>query len=122
MKKLVLRLVSLAVLAVTIPLAQTACHTAPSAHASQVQVQTLKSVGQVAEAAVALSVQLYGSRKITAAQAREVADFYDRKFQPAFRLAVSAVNANLDSFADPEIIGLANDLVALVLKYKNASP
>lgn len=119
MKK-ILRLVSLAVLALTIPLMQTACQTAPSARVAQ--VQTLKSVGQVAEAAVALSAQLYGAQKITAAQAREVADFYDRKFQPAFRLAASAVSANLDSFANPEIIGLANDLVALVLKYKNASP
>ena len=65
------------------------CATPPAQRV--VSVQTLKTIGQSAEATVTLSAQLYAAGKITAPQAREVFDFYNGKFQPAFRLAVAAV-------------------------------
>lgn len=96
------------------------CQTAPSARVAQ--VQTLKGVGQAAEASVELSAQLYRDGRITAAQARQVADFYDQKFQPSFRIAVAAVNANLDSIASPDVAALASQLSALVASFQNRTP
>lgn len=105
-------------LAVVTPLAlTTGCSTAPSGRV--VQVQTLKAVGHAAEASVAMSAQLYASGVITAAQARQVADFYDTRFQPSYRLAVAAVNANLDSIASPDLVALANQLAALVVQFQS---
>ncbi len=107
-------LLFIAILAI-VPVLQTGCSTAPSSRVQQ--VQTLKAVGQSAEAAVASAAQLYNSKTITAVQAQQVADIYDKKFQPAYRLAVAAVNANLDSVASPDLIALAAQLSALVLTF-----
>lgn len=94
----------------------TGCQQAPSARV--VQVTTLKAVGHSAESAVELSAQLYRDGRITAAQARQVMDLYDNRFIPAFRFAVAAVNANLDSVASPDLIGLANELIGLVASFQ----
>lgn len=120
MKTRLLTLVLLFFAVVALPVATTSCSTAPSARV--VQVQSLKAVGQSADAAVALSAQLYRDGKITAAQARQVLDFYDQKFQPSFRLAVAAVNANLDSIASPDLAALASQLSALVIQFQNHAP
>ena len=53
-------------------------------------VATLKAVGHTAEAAVSLSAQLYADGKITNDQAWAVFEFYNKRYLPAFRLAVSA--------------------------------
>lgn len=79
-----------------------------------VAVQTLKSVGQAAEASVALSAQLYHDGRISAVQARQVMEFYDVKFTPSFRLAVIAANSNLDNIASPDVMNLATQLATLV--------
>jgi hypothetical protein len=93
-----------------------ACSTAPS---NRVQaVQTLKAVGQSAEAAVTLAAQLFRDGKINAAQAQTVVEYYDQKFQPAFRLAVAAVNSDLSSVASPDILALANQLSAMVIVFQ----
>lgn len=96
------------------PMYFTGCSTPPNARV--VQVQSLKAVGQSAEAAVALCAQLYRDKQITAAQATRVIMFYDATFQPAFRLAAQAVQSNLDSTASPEIASLAAQLTEMVLK------
>lgn len=115
-----LALLALSLLAFSIPVLQTGCSSPPSARVAQ--VQTLKSVGESAEAAVALSAHLYQAGTITAAQAKQVINFYDQRFQPAFRLAVTAVNANLDSIASPDILSLATQLATLVQSFQNHSP
>lgn len=99
---------------------QTGCSTAPSARV--VQVQSLKAVGHAAEAAVSLAANLYAGNRITAAQAKQVMEFYDQRFQPAFRLAVAAVNANLDSTASPDLVALATQLSALVASFGKPKP
>lgn len=99
----------------SLPVYTTSCQ-APSARV--VQVQTLKAVGHTAETAVATSAQLYGAHLITDKQARDVMDLYNQKFQPAYRVAVKAVNANLDSLAAPELIDLAAQLATLVASYQ----
>lgn len=104
-------------IAVSIPAIQTGCTTTPSQQ--NVQVQTLKATGQIAEQAVALSAQLYRDRKITADQARQVADLYDSKFQPAFRFAVAAVNSDLSKIASPDVISLAQQLASLVASFQS---
>lgn len=109
-----LALVLLALFAVTLPIIQTGC-TAPSGRV--VEVQTLKAVGHTAESAVALSAQLYRDHRITADQARAVNTLYDVKFQPAFRVAVNAVQMNLDSIASPELVDLASQISSLVNSY-----
>jgi len=119
MKKF-LTLFSIVFLALASPLAVTSCSTAPSARV--VQVQTLKAVGEAADASVSLSAQLYASNKITAAQARQVLDFYNQRFQPVYRLAVAAVNANLDSVAAPDVLALATQLASLVTQFQSAPP
>lgn len=96
------------------------CTQAPSERV--VAVQTLKSVGQAAEASVALSAQLYHDGKITPAQARQVMDFYDTKFTPAFRLAVIATNSSLDSIASPDVMNLATQLASLVANLQSPHP
>lgn len=98
------------------PVFQTGCTTVPSARV--VQVQTLKAVGHTAESAVALSAQMYRDGLITITQAMYINNLYDTKFQPAFRLAVTAVQANLDSIASPDLIKLAQELSSLVASYK----
>lgn len=115
MKKYILLLVAAFGL-LTVPILETGC-AAPSSRV--VQVQTLKAVGHSAEATVALSAQLYADGKITTAQAYEIAVFYDKKFQPAYRLAVAAVNANLDSFASPDLIILTQQLANLLASYQS---
>ena len=121
MKKLLPLLLRAALCAgfVSLPVLETGCGS-PSARV--VQVQTLKAVGDSAAAAVQLSAQLYAGGKITAAQARAVADFYDLKFQPVYRLAVSAVQANLDSIASPDVASLAAQLAALVASFQPKTP
>lgn len=104
----------------TLPATFTGCATPPSARVAQ--VQTLKALGHSAEAAVTLSAQLYARGRITAADARMVMDFYDTKFQPAYALAVSAVRANLDTLASPELAGLAAELTALVARLAQPAP
>lgn len=116
MKKLLLILS----LAVAMPIIHSGCSTPPSARV--VQVQSLKAVGHAAESAVALSAQLYRDGKITSAQAYKVAYHFDRQFQPAFRLAVAAVNANLDSAASPDLVALAAQLSSLVVQFQSEKP
>lgn len=105
----------IAALGVAVPLANTGCSTAPSARVSQ--VMTLKAVGHSAEAAVQSTARLYQAGTITAAQARQVMDIYDQKFQPAFRLAVTAVNSNLDTVSSPDLVILAAELSALIIQF-----
>ena len=103
------------------PLAFTNCTQAPSERV--VFVQTLKSVGQTAETTVAMSARLYQAGDISPAQAYAVAEFYDKKFQPAFRTAVFAAKSNLDTVASPEVVELARQLSALVSSLtKNRTP
>lgn len=107
--------VTLVIIGLALPAFQVACNMAPSSRV--VQVQTLKAVGHTAEAALATSAQLYASHQITAAQARQVMDFYDNRFQPVYRIAVNAAKANLDSIASPELADLAAQISALVASY-----
>lgn len=110
-------LIGVALFAAPVTILTTACQQAPSQRV--VQVQSLKAVGQSAEVAVSLSAQLYRDGRITGAQARQVADLYDLKFQPAFRLAVAAAQANLDSIASPDVLTLATQLSNLVIQFQN---
>lgn len=98
----------------------TACSTAPSSRVSQ--VQTLKAVGQSAEAVVQSSAHLFATGQITAAQARQVINFYDQKFQPVYRISVTAVQGNLSLAAPEELILLSAQLSALILTFTTHTP
>lgn len=114
------KLLFFALLAFSIPVLQTGCGTPPSQRVAA--VQTLKAVGQTAETAVATSAQLYSTGAITAAQARQVMDLYNQKFQPAYRLAVSAVQNNLDASSPQDLIDLSTQIATLVLQFQSHKP
>lgn len=113
MKKLTL---ILCLLFAPIPAIVTSCSTLPTERV--VAVQSLKTVGQSAEDAVALSAKLYAANQITPAQARVVFDFYNTKFQVAFRVAVTAAKGDLSTLASPDIASLAAQLASLVSQYQ----
>ncbi len=119
MKRLISILLFISI-AIVVPIAHVGCTTPTDKRV--VAVQTLKAVGQTAEAAVTTAGQLYTAKTITATQVRQVADLYDNKFQPAYRLAVAAVNSNLDSVASPDLVALAAQLSALVLSFQIKTP
>lgn len=109
--KTLIRLLAFSLFAAA-PLATVGCKTTPSERV--VAAQTIKSIGQAAESAVAVSAQLYRDRRITSIQARGIAEFYDRSFQPAFRLAVTAARSDLSAIASPDLVSLATQLATLV--------
>lgn len=114
MKKYI-SLLLVAVLGFLVSSTFTGCSTAPSARV--VQVQTLKAVGQSAEAIVSSAAHLYAAGTISADQASKIGAFYDQKFQPAYRVAVQAVNSNLSLSAPDELIALSAQLSALLLQF-----
>jgi hypothetical protein len=113
MKRILLCMLASVMLAIA-PLTYSGCSTPPTERTAA--VQTLKAVGHSAEAAVELSAKLYQDGRITAAQARQVLDLYNLKFQPAYRVAVTAAQADLSSAASPDLLRLANDLTQLVVQ------
>ncbi len=114
MKKLLVLMI-VAVLGVCSPAFITGCSTPPSARVAQ--VQTLKAVGHSAEAVVSSAAQLYAAGTITPEQAKLIMSFYDTKFQPAYRVAVTAVNSNLDLTAPDDLVLLSSQLAALLLQF-----
>lgn len=96
----------------TVPVFNTSCNAPASSRV--IQNQTLKSVGELAETAVSVSAMLYRDGKISADQARQVMDFYDTRFQPAFRFAVSAAHSDLSSVSSADLALLAVQLSDLV--------
>lgn len=100
--------------------ALTGCSTPPTQRVTA--AQTLKATGQIAEGAVTVAAQLFRDGRITAVQARQVMDFYDNRFQPAFRLAVATGQSDLQP-ASPDLVALATQLAALVAEFqRKAAP
>lgn len=96
-------------------LATTGCHTAPTARVQQ--VTTLKVIGATVDTAMTTAAHLLKDDRITWAQWQRIAAFHDEQFQPAFNLAVAAVQADLDSVASPDVVALAGQLSALIAPY-----
>lgn len=121
-----MKLISALLLAVALavqPVVNVGCQTPPEQRA--VVFQTLKAVKITAEGAVSLSAELYRDGKITAAQARQITDFYNEHFYrhgSPFHVAVLAARSNLDSFASPDIAALAGQLIALVASFQKQNP
>lgn len=97
-------------------LALTSCATPPDQRTAT--VHTLQTVGHAAEGAVEVSAILYKTGKINGDQAQAVITFYNSKFQPAFRLAVSAAKFDTTAIAPQDVLNLANQLQALVDSYR----
>lgn len=110
MKKLLLIL-----LLATAPVLQTGCGTPTTRNQT---VATLKAVGHTAEAAVSLSAQLFADGRITNDQAYAVFELYNKRFQPAFRLAVSTAKFDTQAIAPAELLDIANQLTTLVASYR----
>ncbi len=120
MKRFLVTLFACLAIGAAVPVLQSGCTT--SATTQNQVVQTLKAVGQSAEAAVALSTQLYQAKTITLEQKRQVNDFFDAKFMPVYRVAVTAAKSDLSSIASPDLISLAAQLSALVISFQTKTP
>lgn len=80
-------------------------------------VQTLKTVGMAADAAMTTAAGLYHNNQITSVQWQAIADFHDQKFIPAYKVAIQAAQSDLSSFASPDLLALSAQLGALVASY-----
>ncbi len=107
----------LALLLAPVALVESSCTTPPDQRVAV--VQTLKSVGEGADAVVAVSAHLYGSGKIRADQAIAIKDFYDTKFQPAFRDAVTAAQSDLSVSSPAAILSLGLQLSTMLTQFQN---
>lgn len=96
------------------------CATQPSARV--VQVRTLGVLGSLTKTGMDGSTQLLKQGKLTVDQWRNVATFYDSRWQPAYNLAVAAVRSNLDSIAGPDLQKLADEFLALLAQYSPSTP
>ncbi len=114
--KIIARIIALAVLAFAIPLATTSCQTPPTER--RTEVATLKVVGEAGASTMRVSAQLLKDRKITTAQWDRIASYYDTKFQPAYRIAVTAVKSDLSSPASRDLLFLLGQLSALAASFQ----
>ena len=112
---LILAAAALMLACIFTPLALTGCNTPPDSRV--VAVQSLKAVGASAEASMQLAGQLYQAGKITSGQLIAVANFYDGKFQPTFRIAVLAANSDVTAIAPTDVSALATQLATLVASF-----
>lgn len=115
MKRIILSIVFCLCMAF-LPVVNTGCSTAPSQRSDT--VTTLKIVGASVDASMKVAVQLLKNAQITREQWLRIADFHDRQFLPAYNLAVSAVQANIDSVADPALISLSLQLASIIASYQ----
>lgn len=107
MKKLLLILC----LAVATPLAVTSCSTAPSERTQA--VMTLKLLGSSRDTAMQVAGQLWRDGKIDDVRRDKIIAYHDNVFQPAYRLAVQGVQADL-TLASPDLLKLFGELQALI--------
>lgn len=117
MKKMLRSILFVSFIACVIPLITPGCKTPPDQRGQA--VTTLKIVGASVDATMKLGAQLLYDKQITRAQWDQIAVIHDTQFQPAYNLAVAAVQANLDSVASPELIGLASQLASAIVSFQN---
>lgn len=120
MKNKILFWLALAVAAPALPVIETGCSLAPSQRSAE--VTTLKVLGASVDASMKVAAQLLHDGKITWPQWQKLADFHDNKFQPAYNLAVAAVQADLSSVASPDLLNLAAQLASIVASYQPTAP
>lgn len=97
---------------VSSPVLTTGCQNTATSQATK--YKTLAAVGAAAQAAMDSATQLLKSGTITIPQFRKISTFYDTKFQPTFRLAVTAAQADLSSLASPDLTALLLQFTTLV--------
>jgi ABC-type oligopeptide transport system substrate-binding subunit len=113
MKKLRSVLAAVCLLAVvSAPVLTTGCHN--TATSQSTKYKTLAAVGAAAQAAMDSTAALLKAGTITVPQFQRVAEFYDGKFQPAFRFAVVAAQADTSSLASPDLTALLVQFTTLV--------
>ncbi len=90
----------------------TGCTNTASSQATK--YKTLAAVGAAAQAAMDSTTALLKAGKITVPQFQRIAEFYDTRFQPAYRFAVAAAQADLSSAASPDVAALLGQFTTLV--------
>lgn len=111
MKRILISLFILFAIVAT-PVLQTGCQNTPATQSKT--VQTLLTIGTTAKTAMDASTQLLKQGAISVDQWRQIANFFDTKWQPAFALAVSAAHSDLSSLASPDLIALAAQFTAFI--------
>lgn len=120
MKKLLRSFLLVAVLGFFVPMMSTSCSTPPSARVQTMQI--LGVLGSSAKVGMDSATTLLKQGSITVVQYQKVADFYDTKWQPAYALAVSAAQADVNSIASPAITELAMQFLALIAQLTAPKP
>ena len=90
----------------------TGCVNTASSQATK--YKTLAAVGAAAQVAMDSTTALLKAGKITVPQFQRIAEFYDTRFQPTFRFAVAAAQADLSSTASPDVAALLGQFTTLV--------
>ena len=103
--------------AFAVPLVGPGCQTAPSERVAA--VLSLKGVGAARDAAMKTAAQLLKDGRISLVQWRRIADLHDHRLQPAYRLAVAVVKADLSSAASPDVVALLNILLETIAEFTN---
>jgi hypothetical protein len=94
------------------PAIVTGCANTPTTQAAK--YKTLATVGAAAQAAMDSTTALLKAGKITVPQFQKVATFYDTRFQPSFRFAVAAAQADLSTAASPDVTTLLANFLTLI--------
>lgn len=114
MKHLRSALISLCLLCAVAAPVLTLAGCATTATSESTKYRTLAAVGAAAQAAMDGAATTLKAGKITVPQFQRIASFYDTKFQPAFRFAVTAAQADLGSVASQDLTSLLLQFTTLV--------
>ncbi len=106
----------LILLLAVVPMAHTGCGTAPTERVAT--VKTLKAIGETVATAMESAARLRVQGVISEKQWQDIAAIHDNRFLPAYRLAVTAVSADLSSAASPDVLAVAGELINLVATYQ----
>lgn len=107
------------VLALSLPFLS-GCSTTPNAQ--HTEYTTLRVIGASRDAAMQIAAHEYNLHHISPEQWAKIKNLHDNKLQPAYRFAVAAAMANLDTLASPDLVDLANQLAQLIAQFTGIPP
>lgn len=78
------------------------------------QIQSLEAVGMAAKLTIDTAAVLLEEEKISLDKFQVIANFYDTRFQPAYREALKRVEGNKNNPAPLKLVSLASELSLLL--------
>jgi hypothetical protein len=78
------------------------------------QAKTLETVGVTAKLTLDSAAILLRDGKISVETFQRIANIYDNKFQPLFRLALARVEGNISAPSPLELVSIASELSSIL--------